>query len=121
LSARLAFAGTEDAMKFKTAALIVATCALVMGSAARADTLLTGVLAPDTVRLMCSRAGAKFFAYGADGYGCHNVQLMISCRPSSDCVSKVRSLNSYEGNPLAAYLRSHGMQQVDPNSQNYSD
>lgn len=101
----------------------MAICGFWVGAAASAsaDTLLTGVLSPDTAHLICDRAGADFFNYGADGYGCHNTKLMISCRASLDCVSKVRDLNSYQGNTLAAYMRQHGMRQVDPLSQSYSD
>ena len=99
---------------------IVGSCGVLVG-AAKADTLFTGVLSPDTVRLVCHRAGANFFDYGADGYGCHDTSVMISCRASLDCISKVRDLNSYLGNTLSAYMRQHGMRQVDPVSQPYSD
>jgi len=107
-------------MKRKLVAPAALALLLTQG-AAHADTLSTGVLSPDTVYLMCKRAGAHFFDFGADGYGCKNSKLMISCRPDLQCVSKVRDLNSYIGNPLDAYMRQHGQQQVDPLSQDYSE
>jgi hypothetical protein len=72
------------------------------------DTLTTGVLSPNTVRQLCAREGADFFDFGADGYGCHGATLTISCRPSLDCVTRVRDLNPYLGNGTNLYLRQHG-------------
>ncbi len=92
-----------------------------IGGTARADTLMTGVLSPDTAYLICKRADADFWNFGADGYGCKSSRLMIACQANLECVSKVRDLNSYLGNQLAAYLRRNGMRQVDTLSQPYPD
>ena len=102
-------------------AAIAAALPLSAGGTARADTLYTGVLSPDTVYLMCKRAGANYFNFRENGYGCHNSNLTISCRADLQCVSRVRDLNSYEGNTLAAFMRQHGMRQVDPLSRSYSE
>jgi hypothetical protein len=104
--------------------LAVAVGALIvvgLSPALRADTLYTGVLDPDTVRLMCFRADARYHDFGADGYGCRSSKISITCRSDLQCVSKVRDLNSYMGEPLDAYMRQHGLKQVDPLSRAYSE
>jgi hypothetical protein len=108
-------------MKLFFMSLVLGAGALGIAVSAQADTLFAGVLSPDSTRLICHRADANFFDFGTDGYGCHNTRLMISCRASLDCVSKVQDLNSYEGNALAAFMRQHGMRQIDPLSQSYSE
>ena len=91
---------------------ILLTCAvlalLAAAPAAHAETLTTGVLSPDTVRLLCARDGARFHDFGSDGYGCHSATLTISCRPGLDCVTRVRHLNPYLGSGTNLYLRQHG-------------
>jgi len=61
---------------------ILLACALLgflaATPSARADTLATGVLSPDTVQHLCAREGAAFHDFGSDGYGCHSISLMIS-------------------------------------------
>ena len=80
----------------------------VLAPTAGADTLTTGVLSPDTVRQLCAREGADFHDFGDDGYGCHGASLTISCRPSLDCVTRVRDPNPYLGDGTNLYLRQHG-------------
>jgi len=108
-------------MKLHWISLVVAMGLLALAASARADTLMTGVLSPDTVKEMCSSVGANYNDYGSRGYGCHNGRLTIACQASLDCVSKIRDLNSYLGNSLTAYMRAHGLRQVDPLSRSYND
>jgi hypothetical protein len=75
---------------------------------ARADTLATGVLSPDTVRQLCAREGARFRDFGSEGYGCHTATLTISCRATLDCVTRVKDLDPYLGNGTNLYLRRNG-------------
>jgi hypothetical protein len=92
------------------AAVAAETLAGIAGiSAAEADTIYTGVLSPETVKLICRRADATFNDYGDSGYGCHGSRIMISCRADLNCLSKVRDLNSYLGEPLDRFLQQHGM------------
>jgi hypothetical protein len=81
---------------------------LALPSATQADTLTTGVLSPDTVHALCARERARYYDYGADGYGCHSATLTITCRVTLDCVTRVRDLNPYLGNGTNLYLRQHG-------------
>ena len=84
------------------------TLLAAVGAPAVADTVTTGILSPDTVRLLCKREDARFHDFGSDGYGCHSVTLTISCKPSMDCVTRARDLDPYLGGGTNIYLRQNG-------------
>jgi len=81
---------------------------LAATQAAGADTLTTGVLSPDTVRLLCAREGARFHDFDEDGYGCHTATFTISCRATLDCVTRKKDLDPYLGGGTNIYLQQHG-------------
>ncbi len=91
------------------AAKLLTIAALFFAAApSEADTLTTGVLSPDTVRLLCKREDARFRDFGADGYGCHTATFTISCRPTLDCVTRKKDLDPYLGGGTNIYLQQHG-------------
>jgi hypothetical protein len=93
--------------------VLIALAAVVAAdiSAARAETVYSGVLSPQDAEVFCSRVNKPVDAFSDGQYGCVGSRFRIACKADLTCVAVTNFLEP-NYSPMDRWLGAHGFHRM---------